>query len=216
MLSTLSLKISEIFFSLQGEGPLVGCPTYFIRLFGCNLDCCWCDTQYARKGNNYQILTISDILNHWEKNYPYIPYITITGGEPLLQQEVYALMEEFIKKRCIVVLETNGSLDIRKVPKEVIKVVDIKTPSSKMEKYNLYTNVNYLNHKDAVKFVIKDEEDFQFALDKIKALNLITKTQVFLSPVYSELSPKTLAHWILKTKLPIRFQFQIHKFLDLK
>lgn len=212
----MSLKVSEIFFSLQGEGPLVGYPTFFIRLFGCNLRCTWCDTTYAREGDNYRVLSVQEILGLWEKNYSSIPFITLTGGEPLLQGKIYKLMKEFIKRNCTVLVETNGSLDIKNVPREVIKVVDIKTPSSGMDKHNLYTNLKYLDLKDAVKFVIKDKMDFQFALDIIQTWNLLAKTQVFFSPVYAELSPVTLAQWILELRLPIRFQLQLHKILNLK
>lgn len=216
VLSTLNLKVSEIFFSIQGEGPLVGYPTFFIRLFGCNLSCRWCDTTYAREGNNYRILSVQEILDCWKIDYSSIPFITITGGEPLLQSEVYVLIRGFMEQGCTVLIETNGSLDLKDIPEEVIKVVDIKTPSSGMERYNLYTNLRYLKLKDAVKFVIKDKTDLQFALYTIKTWNLLSKTQVFFSPVYAELSPTILAQWILDLRLPIRFQLQLHKILNLK
>lgn len=210
------LKISEIFFSLQGEGPLVGCPTLFIRLFGCNLDCSWCDTPYAKGENPYKEIEISEILSFWEKNFNSSPFITITGGEPLIQSPVYNLMDALLEKGCIVVLETNGSISLQRVPKEVIKVMDVKTPSSNMDKYNLYENFKFLNKKDAVKFVIKDKRDFEFSLNTIENFFLTYYTQVFLSPAYPFLDPKILAEWILKTKKPLRFQIQLHKIVGIK
>ena len=210
------LKISEIFFSLQGEGPLTGYPTFFIRLFGCNLDCSWCDTPYAKGENPYEEKEVSEIVFFWEKNFNSIPFITITGGEPLIQSSVYNLMDTFLNKNCIVVLETNGSISLERVPKKVIKIMDVKTPSSKMEKYNLYENFKFLTRKDAVKFVIKDKADFEFSLHIIEKFFLTYYTQVFLSPAHPFLDPKTLAEWILKTKKPLRFQTQLHKVVGIK
>ncbi|PMP66152.1 MAG: 7-carboxy-7-deazaguanine synthase QueE [Thermodesulfobacterium geofontis] len=210
------LKISEIFFSLQGEGPLIGYPTLFIRLFGCNLNCSWCDTPYAKGNNPHKEVEISEILSFWEKNFNSLPFITITGGEPLIQNPVYNLMNAFLEKNCIVVLETNGSISLNRVPKEVIKVMDVKTPSSNMDRHNLYENFKFLGKKDAVKFVIKDEKDFEFSLDIIDKFFLTYYTQVFLSPAHPFLDPKNLAEWILKTKKPLRFQIQLHKVVGIK
>ncbi len=210
------LKISEIFFSIQGEGPLIGYPSFFIRLFGCNLNCTWCDTPYAKGNNSYKEVKISEIINFWKKNYSDIPYITITGGEPLLQRSVYTLIAKLLKEKTVIVLETNGSINLSKVPKCVIKVMDLKTPSSGMEKYNLYQNLKYLNKKDVVKFVIKDKKDFEFSIEIVKKFQIFYYTQVFFSPVSPFLEPKILAEWVLDTKLPIRFQVQLHKVLGLK
>lgn len=210
------LKVSEIFFSIQGEGPFIGFPSFFVRLFGCNLNCWWCDTPYAKGNHNYQELKTSDIFSFWEKNFNSIPFITITGGEPLLQESVYELIEEFLKQKCIVILETNGSLSLEKVPREVIKVMDIKTPSSKMEKYNFYENLRFLSLKDAVKFVIKDREDFEFALNMVEKFQISYYTQIIFSPAFPFLEAKTLAHWILETKKPLRLQVQLHKVVGIK
>jgi 7-carboxy-7-deazaguanine synthase len=210
------LKISEIFFSLQGEGPLTGYPTLFIRLFGCNLNCSWCDTPYAKGENPYEEKEIPEIISFWGKNFSSIPFITITGGEPLIQSPVYNLIDAFLNQGCIVALETNGSISLEKVPKEVIKVMDVKTPSSKMDKYNLYENFKFLTKKDAVKFVIKNRRDFNFAINIIEKFYLTYYTQIFLSPAYPFLEPKILADWILKSKKPLRFQIQLHKVVGIK
>ncbi len=212
----MKLKISEIFFSIQGEGPLIGYPSFFIRLFGCNLNCFWCDTPYAKGENYYEEWEVSEIVSFWEKNFKFIPFITLTGGEPLLQNSVYSLISEFLNKGCIIVLETNGSISLERVPQEVIKVMDIKTPSSGMDKYNLYENFRFLIKKDAVKFVIKDKKDFEFALNIVEKFKLLYYTQVFLSPAYPFLKPQTLANWILETKKPLRFQIQLHKVVGIK
>lgn len=209
------LKISEIFFSIEGEGPFIGFPSFFIRTFGCNLNCSWCDTPYAKEGS-FREMEIKEIITLWENNYSSIPYITLTGGEPLLQNAIYYLIEGFLKKACIIILETNGSISLEKVPKEVVKVMDIKTPSSNMEKYNLYENLKFLDTKDAVKFVIQNRADFEFALNCIEKYQINYYTQVIFSPAFSLLSPKSLAEWILEIKKPIRFQVQIHRIVGIK
>ena len=208
------LKVCEVFFSIQGEGPLIGFPTFFIRLFGCNLNCSWCDTNYAKPPNEFKEVSIKEIIKVWQ-NTSQSPYVTITGGEPLIQENVYPLIKKLISLGASVSLETNGSIKLDKVPKEVIKVMDVKTPSSGMDKFNLYENFNYLEKKDAIKFVIKDKEDFNFSIEIVKKYELLYKAQVIFSPVYKELEPGKLARWILETRLPIRMQIQLHKYLNL-
>ncbi len=212
----MSLKVSEIFFSLQGEGPLVGFPTFFVRLYGCNLYCSWCDTPYASKGDKYQEKEISEIIWHWKRYYPHIPYVTITGGEPLLQEETPKLIEAFFSKGAVIVLETNGSLSIEKIPEEVIVVMDWKTPSSGMSKFNNLENLKFLKKKDALKFVIKDEEDFKWSLKEIEKLDLLSRTNCIFSPCAPFMKSEKLAKMILETRKPIRFQIQLHKFLKIK
>jgi 7-carboxy-7-deazaguanine synthase len=209
------LKISELFYSIQGEGPFAGFPSFFIRLFGCNLNCSWCDTEYAKTGS-FKIYDVPFIVNFWKKNYPEVPYITITGGEPLLQDAVYELMQEFLKYDTTIILETNGSLSLEKVPENVVKVMDIKTPSSKMHIYNLYENLKYLDKKDVIKFVIMDKRDFEWALEVIKKFDILSCAQIYFSPVYKKLAPRTLALWIMEIKKPFKLQIQLHKFLSLK
>ncbi|MGC9016960.1 MAG: 7-carboxy-7-deazaguanine synthase QueE [Caldimicrobium sp.] len=212
----MSLKISEIFFSLQGEGPLIGVPTYFVRLFGCNLSCSWCDTPYAKEGSNYEKKEISEILLEWKRNYAFTPYVTITGGEPLLQEETLELIKAFLLEGAILVLETNGSLSIKNIPEEVIVIMDLKTPSSGMERFNNLENLQFLKKDDALKFVIKDERDFHWSLSVIEEYDLFSKTNCFFSPCEPFMPPEKLAKMILEVKRPIRFQIQLHKFLKIK
>lgn len=212
----MNLKVSEVFFSIQGEGPWVGFPTFFVRLYGCNLACKWCDTPYAREGQNYRERKTDEMVSIWKKNYPEIPYVTITGGEPLLQEGVFSLMEGFLKKGAKVLLETNGSLSLEKVPEEVLVVMDLKTPSSGMVRYNLYENLSLIKEKDALKFVIKDEADFDWALKTIEKFDLLGRVTCFFSPCAPYMSPCRLAELLLKTKKPLRLQIQLHKILNLK
>ncbi len=213
--SNIVLKVCEVFFSIQGEGPFVGFPTFFVRLFGCNLNCTWCDTNYAKPPYKFKEVSIESIVKAWQKSCN-SPYVTITGGEPLIQEGVYQLMKDFLSFGAVVSLETNGSISLERVPKGVTKVMDIKTPSSGMERFNLYENFNFLDKKDAVKFVLKDEKDFDFSMEVIKKYDLLSRVQVIFSPVYGELSPEKLARWILETRMPIRMQIQLHKYLNLK
>ncbi|NPA39978.1 MAG: 4Fe-4S cluster-binding domain-containing protein [Thermodesulfobacteria bacterium] len=210
------LKVCETFFSIQGEGPYAGYPCFFIRLHGCNLNCKWCDTEYSKEPNNYEKLSLKELIEKWKGETSSIKYITITGGEPLIQEGTYELIEAFLKVGCKVILETNGSISLAKVPYSVIKVMDIKTPSSGMSPYNLYENFAYLNEKDAVKFVIMNKKDFEYALKVVSDYELLSKVEVIFSPVWKRLSGKKLAKWILSTKLPIRMQVQLHKVLRLK
>lgn len=212
----MSLKISEIFFSIQGEGAFIGYPTLFIRLYGCNLNCQWCDTPYAKEGGNFYEKTCDEIVKFWKENYPDIPYITLTGGEPLLQEKSIDLMKSLLKMGAVVNLETNGSIPLDRVPREVFIVMDVKTPSSGMVNFNNYENFKYLQKKDVIKFVIQDERDFEWSINLIHEFNLWSKVCCLFSPVYGAIPPKDLAKLILKIKKPIRFQVQLHKLLSLK
>lgn len=211
----MKLKLAETFFSLQGEGPLMGYPTFFIRFFGCNLSCRWCDTLYARTGSAYVVMEAEEVIRYWKKNYPEIPYVAITGGEPLLHEESIPLMEQLVSEGAVVVLETNGSLDISRVPNGVITVMDIKTPSSGMTQFQRWENLQYLKPQDVLKFVIANEEDFQWTLRIIEEKKLY-QNPCYLSPAYPFLDPTVLAKWILNSRKALRLQIQLHKFLNLK
>jgi len=212
----VKLKLSEIFFSIQGEGPLVGMPSLFFRLYGCNLRCSWCDTPYAREPHPFFEKEVEELIQYWRENFSRIPYVVLTGGEPLMQEGAILLLEALVFHGAKPLLETNGSLPLKDVPKEVLIVMDLKPPSSGMEEFNLYENLHYLTLKDAVKFVLKDKKDFDWAIDTIIKWRLLEKTQVFFSPAHPFMSASHLAGLILETRLPIRLQVQLHKMLGLK
>ncbi len=203
------MELSEIFYSIQGESSFSGLPCIFIRLSGCNLRCSYCDTKYAYK-TDFK-LTIDEILQRI-KEYNSVSLVEITGGEPLIQNDTYLLLDKLLKNKYKVLLETNGSILLDKVPKDVIKIVDIKTPGSEMSDKMNWENINYLNLKDEVKFILTDRIDFDWAVEKIMENNLL-KFKVLFSPAIPKLNPKILAEWILKLKLPIRMQLQLHKII---
>jgi 7-carboxy-7-deazaguanine synthase len=203
------LRITEIFYSLQGESNTVGLPTVFIRLTGCPLRCGYCDTAYAFSGGEKKSLSeiISQVDSYQAK------YITVTGGEPLAQLACLSLMSQLLDKDYIVSLETSGALDISGVDNRVIKVMDLKTPSSGELNKNRYENIQFLEAKDQLKFVIGTEEDYDWAKSMLLQYDLIQRCQVLFSPVMGQMSPTLLAEKILQDKLLVRFQIQLHKYL---
>lgn len=203
------LRVTEIFYSLQGETRTVGLPTVFVRLTGCPLRCGYCDTEYAFSGGNWH--TIDEILEK-VKNYG-AHYVTVTGGEPLAQKACIELLEKLCNDGYEVSLETSGALDVSQVDTRVIKVVDIKTPGSKEVDKNLYDNLNHLLPHDQVKFVICNEQDYLWAKEKISQYQLTEICDVLFSPSFSEQSAGELADWILRDRLPVRLQIQLHKYL---
>lgn len=204
-----SLRITEIFHSLQGETNTVGIPTVFIRLTGCPLRCVYCDTAYAFTGGKK--ISIADIVAQVEQ-YD-CKYITVTGGEPLAQSACLELMRELLDKKHIVSLETSGALDVSAVDPRVIKVMDIKTPSSGEMDKNLYTNIEHLTAHDQIKFVIGNDEDYRWSKIKLTEYSLLDRCEVLFSPVMGQQNPTELAEKILSDKLPVRFQIQLHKLL---
>ncbi len=203
------LRITEIFYSLQGESRSVGFPTVFIRLTGCPLRCHYCDTEYAFTGGDYQ--TIEEILKEVEQYDT--PYITVTGGEPLAQPECLNLLSQLCDLGKQVSLETSGALDISGVDKRVIKVVDLKTPKSGEMMRNLWENMDFLTPKDQVKFVLCGRQDYDWARMKIDEWNLSQRCEVLFSPSFGQLEASDLAEWILQDQLHVRMQIQLHKFL---
>ena len=201
------LKINEIYASIQGESSHTGLPCIFIRLTGCNLRCLWCDTAYAFYAGND--LTIEETLQKVDTFG--LPLVEITGGEPLLQEDVYPLMEALLKKGYRVMLETSGALPIDKVPQRVIKILDIKCPGSGEEKKNHLENLKLLSPHDEVKFVLLDRADYEWSRDLLRKYDLAPSTQVLFSPVYDKLNLKDLSQWILKDRLAVRLQTQLHK-----
>lgn len=206
-------NVSEVFTSIQGEGTRVGSPCFFIRLQGCELRCKWCDTPYALDlKERATILSGEDLLNKLYSSG--IKFVTITGGEPLTQKAIVPFMTFLCDKGYEVVLETNGHQDISEVDKRVVKVMDFKCPGSGMEKFNNYKNLEYLDNKDEIKFVILDKKDYEWAKDKIREFDLHKRVgAVLFSPVWGELEPKYLAEWILKDALPVRLNLQVHKYI---
>ena len=205
----MSLKVNEIYFSIQGESTYAGRPCIFIRLTYCNLRCTYCDTEYAfYKGKDMEIYEIMTKIKQWNCRL-----VEVTGGEPLFQDECIELLNEILKENYEVMLETGGSLPIYKVPEEIIKIVDFKCPSSGMKKHNLWSIVNDLMAHDEVKFVIGNREDYEWAKDKIEVYQLSEKCTILLSPTFNKIDPDMIVEWILEDSLPVRFQMQIHKFI---
>ncbi len=202
-----NLNITEIFYSLQGEAREVGLPTVFIRLTGCPLRCSYCDTEYAFKGNN--LLSVDEIMAK-VKQYN-VPYICVTGGEPLAQINCHILLDALIKDEYLVSLETSGSIDIGEVNPGVSIVMDVKTPSSNESDQNLYDNIEKLQTKDQLKFVIGSRQDFDWSVDIMNQHS--TTAGVLFSPVFDQITPTQLAGWIIESRLNVRMQVQMHKLL---
>ncbi len=203
------LRITEIFHSLQGESNTVGLPTVFIRLTGCPLRCVYCDTAYAFTGG--EKIGIDAIITQAEQYGT--PYITVTGGEPLAQPGCLELMTKLLDKGYVVSLETSGALDVSKVDQRVVKVMDIKTPSSGESSRNCYQNIEYLTAKDQVKFVIGNDSDYDWSKSILTEYDLPNLCEILFSPVMGQQNPTELAEKILKDRLPVRFQLQLHKIL---
>ena len=208
-LSASRLRITEIFYSLQGESRTSGYATVFIRLTGCPLRCEYCDTAYAFKGGEWY--SFADILTEVKKYNT--KYITVTGGEPLAQNRCVNLLQLLCDEGYEVSLETSGALDISKVDPRVSRVMDLKTPSSKEESKNLYQNIELLTAHDQLKIVICDRNDYEWAVSKIKEYDLLSRCDVIFSTSHQQLAPQELADWILEDQLAVRFQMQLHKHL---
>jgi len=203
------LRLSEIFYSIQGEARTVGIPTVFIRLTGCPLRCGYCDTTYAFQGGEWW--TFDKILERI-KQYQ-TKYITVTGGEPLAQKNSIPLLKMLCDEGYEVSLETSGALDLSQVDKRVSKVMDLKTPGSGEVDKNRYENIKYLDKNDQVKFVLCDRVDYDWAVAMLNEYDLSTKTEVLFSPCYGQLQLVDLAQWVLADQLPIRIQTQLHKLI---
>jgi 7-carboxy-7-deazaguanine synthase len=203
------LRITEIFYSLQGESSRVGHPTVFIRLTGCPLRCAYCDTAYAFTGG--QNMDMEDILKRVAEFAP--QYVTVTGGEPLAQKNCLVLLRYLCDAGYQVSLETAGALDIAEVDPRVMRVVDIKTPASGESAKNRWENLALLTRHDEIKFVLCDENDYQWAKQILKQYQLAGKCTVLFSPSHNTLNATRLADWILRDRLPVRMQVQLHKIL---
>ncbi|MBI3576280.1 MAG: 7-carboxy-7-deazaguanine synthase QueE [Gammaproteobacteria bacterium] len=203
------LRITEIFYSLQGEARTVGFPTVFVRLTGCPLRCGYCDTEYAFYGGEW--MTFEQILARVAEHQP--RYVTVTGGEPLAQKPARELLPRLCDAGYDVSLETSGALDIAGIDPRVSIVMDLKTPGSGEETKNLYANIGLLQPKDQVKFVICDRADYEWSRAKLAEYRLAEVCEVLFSPAWGQVEPKQLAEWILADNLPVRMQVQLHKLL---
>ena len=202
------MKINEIFYSIQGEGKWGGLPNIFIRTTGCNLRCSFCDTKYAYEdGVEYSIKNILTKISKYK-----CQYVCITGGEPLLQDDVIELIKNLFNKDYFVIIETNGSISIKKIVKfkDLVISLDVKCPSSKMDKENKLENIKLLRKNDQLKFIVKDKKDY------IYTKNIIGKYKptcdVFIQPIWGE-NPKKIADWIVADELNVKFSLQLHKII---
>jgi 7-carboxy-7-deazaguanine synthase len=207
---TVVLTINEIFHSIQGESTHSGRPCVFVRLTACDLRCSWCDTAYAfTEGRKMSLDEIVDQVERYD-----CPLVEITGGEPLLQRDVYPLMDRLLASGRTVMVETGGHLSIEHVPAPVIKIVDVKCPGSGESHRVHWDNLATLAPHDEVKFVIKDRADYEFARDILSQHSLVGRVAaVLFSPVHGVLDARDLAAWILADKLEVRLQLQAHKFI---
>lgn len=203
------MRITEIFYSLQGESNTVGLPTVFIRLTGCPLRCVYCDTAYAFTGGKK--IAIAEIVAQVESYKT--QYVTVTGGEPLAQPACLELITQLLDKGFIVSLETSGAIDVSAVDPRAVKVMDLKTPSSGELNKNLFQNIHHLNSKDQIKFVIGSDEDYHWSKTAITEYDLLDRCEILFSPVMGRQNPTELAEKILQDRLPVRFQIQLHKLL---
>ena len=204
------LTINEVFHSIQGESSRAGRPCVFVRLTACDLRCSWCDTEYAFHEGRKR--SVDDVVA--EVAQYGCELVEITGGEPLLQEDVYPLMERLLSMGRTVLVETGGHRSIERVPPAVIKIVDVKCPGSGEAAKNDWRNLDRVSAHDEVKFVIKDRTDYEFASDVVRRHDLASRcAAVLFSPVHGVLEPKTLAGWMLADRVPARLQLQVHKYI---
>jgi 7-carboxy-7-deazaguanine synthase len=204
------LTINEIFYSVQGESSYAGQPCVFVRLTACDLRCSWCDTPYAfHEGSKRDLDAIWREVDAFD-----CPLVEVTGGEPLLQEDVYPLMQGLLDRGKTVLLETGGHRNTSRVPREVVTILDIKCPGSGESAANDWTNLDRLRPRDEVKFVIKDRADYEWARQVVLARELPRRASaIHFSPVHGVLDPKTLSEWVLADRLPVRVQLQLHKYI---
>lgn len=203
------LKINEIYKSIQGESTWAGLACAFIRLTGCHLRCSYCDTQYAFHDGRW--MTLPEIMTRVEALH--VRLVEITGGEPLLQPACGLLAQRLLDLGYTVLCETSGALPIDRLPAAVIKIMDLKCPSSGESQHNDWNNIEKLSKTDEVKFVIADRGDYQWAVMQIRSLDLADRCHVLMSPVFGAIEPRQLVDWIMADHLPVRFQIQLHKYV---
>jgi 7-carboxy-7-deazaguanine synthase len=204
------LTVNEIFHSIQGESTRAGDRCVFVRLTACDLRCSWCDTPYAfHEGRKMSVDDVLAVVDSYG-----CPLVEVTGGEPLLQEDVYELMDRLLTAGHTVLLETGGHRPIDRVPAAVVKIVDIKCPGSGEADKNCWSNLDRLAPHDEVKFVVLDRADYEFARDVVARTQLSSRTAAILfSPVHDALDPRTLSEWVIADRLPVRVQLQLHKLI---
>ncbi|HEY3161658.1 MAG TPA: radical SAM protein [Vicinamibacterales bacterium] len=204
------LTINEIFYSVQGESSYAGRPCVFVRLTACDLRCSWCDTPYAfYEGTKRPLEQVLEQVDAYA-----CPLVEVTGGEPLLQEDVYPLMEGLLERGRTVLLETGGHRSTSRVPDRVVTILDVKCPGSGESASNDWSNLDRLRPHDEVKFVIKDRADYEYARDVIARHGLAARAAaIHLSPVHGVMNPRTLSEWVLADNLPVRVQLQLHKYI---
>jgi 7-carboxy-7-deazaguanine synthase len=204
------LTVTEIFHSIQGESSFAGMPCVFVRLTGCDLRCAWCDTPYAFTDGKK--MSVAEVLGAVDATG--CPLVELTGGEPLLQDDVYPLMDALVAAGRTVLLETGGHISLARVPDGVVKIVDVKCPRSGESARTHWPNLEQLGPRDEVKFVIQDRADYQFACGIVRQHGLDARCgAVLFSPVHGVLAPRDLAAWMLEDRLPARLQLQVHKYI---
>jgi len=204
------LTINEIFYSIQGESTRAGRPCVFVRLSACDLRCSWCDTPYAFHEGTKR--SVDEVVAEVERHG--CPLVEITGGEPLLQEDVYPLMDRLLARGLTVMLETGGHRPVTRVPPAVVKIVDVKCPGSGEADKNDWANLDRLSPHDELKFVVQDRADYEFARELIGRHALASRcAAILISPVHGVLDPKTLSDWMLADHLPARLQLQMHKYI---
>lgn len=203
------MKINEIFKSIQGETSYAGLPCTFIRIAGCNLRCSYCDTMYAYEdGTEMAVNLILEITANFKSRL-----VCITGGEPLSNKDTPLLINELLERNYIVLVETNGSYDIRNVSQKAIKIMDIKCPDSNMSHLMQWENINYLTKSDEIKFVLNSRKDYEWAKVVINKYHLPEVATVLMGAVFGAISPRSVVQWILEDNLDVRFQLQLHKYI---
>jgi 7-carboxy-7-deazaguanine synthase len=204
------LTINEIFYSIQGESTFAGRPCVFVRLTACDLRCSWCDTPYAFHEGHKR--SLDDVIA--EVDSYGCPLVEVTGGEPLLQEEVYPLLRRLLEDGRTVLLETGGHRSTARVPEPVVTILDVKCPGSGEADRNDWSNLDRLRPHDEVKFVIKDRADYEFAREVIRRHDLGARVAaVLFSPVHGVVEPRVVTEWILEDRLPVRLQLQLHKYV---
>jgi len=202
------LQVNEIFFSIQGESTHAGRPCAFVRLTGCNLRCRWCDTEYAfYEGRRMSVDEVAGSVSKFGCDL-----VEITGGEPLLQESVYSLIDSLVASGRTVMIETSGASDVSRLDPRVIKIMDLKCPASGESDRNLWSNLEHLTARDEIKFVIADRADYEWAREVVRSRNLAARVNaVLLSPAFGALEAVRLAEWMLTDSVPARLQLQLHK-----